>query len=44
VPGQQRALDLGQHRVVEADDAGECRLARGEARLQVGADLLLHRA
>ena len=44
VAGEQGALELGQDGVVEADDAGEGRLARTQPVEQVGADLLLHRA
>ena len=39
VAGEQGPLDLGQHRVVEAEDAGEGGLAGGQARQQVGAHL-----
>ena len=28
VPGEQRPLEVGQHGLVEPDDAGEARLAR----------------
>ena len=40
VPGEQGALELGQHGVVEADDAGEGGLARAQPGEQVVADLL----
>ena len=41
VAGEQGALELGQDGVVEADDAGEGRLARAQPVEQVLADLLL---
>ncbi len=44
VAGEQRALDLGDHRVVEADDAGQGRLAGAEPANEVLADLGLHAA
>ena len=44
VAGQQGGLELGQHRVVEADDAGEGRRARAQPVQQVGAELLGGRA
>ena len=44
VPGQQGALDLGNDRVIEADDAGEGGLPGRQACDEVGADLLLDRA
>ena len=40
VPREQRVDDLGDDGVLVADDAGEERLPRGEARDQVGADLV----
>ena len=43
VAGEQRALDVGQHRLVEADDAGKPRLARPQPGEQVVADLDLDR-
>ena len=44
VAGQDRPLDLGQHRVVVADDAGEARLTGAHPGQQVVAQLLLDRA
>jgi hypothetical protein len=44
VPGEQGTLDLGCHGLVEADDAGQRRLARREAGDQVAADLGLDAA
>ena len=44
VAGEQRALDLGEDRVVEADDAGKGGSSGGEAVEQVLADLGLDRA
>ncbi len=44
VAGQQRPLDLGQHGVVEADDAREPGLARAQPRQQVCPQLFLDRA
>jgi hypothetical protein len=41
VPGDQRALDVGEHSLVEADDAREPVLPRAHAREQVLSDLLL---
>ena len=41
VAGEQRPLDLGQHGVVVADDAGEARLAGAQPGQQVVAQLLL---
>ena len=41
VAGQQGGLELGQHGVVEADDAGEGRLARAEPGEQVLPQLVL---
>jgi len=39
VAGEQRPLDLGDNRVVEADDARQRRFAGGEAGDQVLPDL-----
>jgi hypothetical protein len=44
VPGDEGALELRQHRVVEAVQAGPRVLPRRQQREQVGADLRLHRA
>ena len=41
MPGEQRALDVGQHSLVEADDAGKPVLPGAHAREQVLSDLLL---
>jgi hypothetical protein len=41
VAGEQRVLELGQHRVVEADDPVDQGLAGGDARQGVRPDLLL---
>jgi hypothetical protein len=44
VAGEQGALQLGQHGVVEPDDAGERVTTCAQCRDQVGADLGLHAA
>jgi hypothetical protein len=44
VAGEQRPLDLGQHGVVVADDAGEARRAGAQPVEQVVAELLFHGA
>ena len=41
VAGQHGPLELGQHGVVEADDAGEARLAGAQLGQEVFAELLL---
>ena len=43
MPGQEGVLELGQHRVLEAEDPVHERLARGDPGRGVAAELLVDR-